>query len=174
MKYNTLTAIAFMLFSGASCNSLDSSGVQQPLPQPSDPIPAVVAEDSNAHRPDDNYVSQDYAARNKGYDWVGVTVHYLGPKEIEIRIRSRADKKKATCTMDAKAVKTAEGIYKTALQTGAVVYTFQSNTITISAEAGTPDGALQFYCSGGASIAGTYTKIDGALDPKQIDQTLIK
>ena len=59
-----------------------------------------------------NYVSESYSQRSEGYDWVGVTIDEAQNDQIAISIRSRADKKKPTCTFDAKAVKVDDHLYE--------------------------------------------------------------
>lgn len=48
-----------------------------------------------------NYVSEDYIKRSEGYDWVSVSVTKEKNNQLNISIRSRADNKKPTCTLDA-------------------------------------------------------------------------
>lgn len=164
MQYLYLSLLFFTL---TSCGNNESSeSLQTP-----DTASATVKE-SPLQNVAGSYVSQDYAARAKGYDWISVSILHTGKEEISIRIRSRADKKKPTCSLDAKATKTDEGVYKTMLEKGAVVYTFHNQVLTISPEQGTPEGALNYYCSGGAGIAGTYMRIEGAPDTIQMAQTI--
>lgn len=170
MKYLYISLLFFCL---TSCTGDEhSTSTQVPAKAADTPAPAV--KENTAQKVAGSYVSADYAERAKGYDWVSVNIQNLGQEEISISIRSRADKKKPTCTLDAKATKTVEGVYKTTLEQGAVVYTFLDHKLTISAEPGTPDGALNYYCSGGGSIAGTYKHIEGLPDSSQIDKTAVK
>ena len=52
-----------------------------------------------------NYVSDGYEKKYEGYDWVAVTVRQTGNSTYHLRIRSRMDIKKPTCTFDAEATK---------------------------------------------------------------------
>ena len=52
-----------------------------------------------------NYVDDSYDKRSEGFDWVAVSVKQNGNNSISISVRSRADKKKPTCTFDTKAFK---------------------------------------------------------------------
>lgn len=117
---------------------------------------------------DGNYANQDYEKRNEGYDWVGAVVQNTDDHKISIKIRSRADKKKPTCTLDTEATKTKEGEYHAVLQGKNVVFTFTDKSMTITTENPQDKDVLHFYCSGGASIADTYTKITAPLDPAQV------
>jgi hypothetical protein len=119
---------------------------------------------------DGSYATPDYEKRNEGFDWVGITVQHINDNKISIKIRSRADKKKPTCTMDTQADKVKEGIYHAVLQGKNVVFTFNETSVTINTENPQDNDMLHFYCSGGASIAGSYNKIAAALDSAQVDK----
>jgi len=119
-----------------------------------------------------NYISDGYDKRKEGYDWVSVTVKPSGENEISIMVRSRADKKKPTCTFDTKAQKINDTTYSTMADGKKILITFIKSAVTIQPEKKEDEGALAFYCSGGATVAGTYTKISEALDQEQIDKTL--
>jgi len=118
------------------------------------------------------YVSDGYAKKNEGYDWVSVNVKEAKDEQLKLSVRSRADKKKPTCTFDATLQKWNDSTYTTFIQDKKVLFTFGKNNITIATEKEEDSGILYFYCSGGTSLAGTYTKIDGAIDQSQVDQTL--
>ncbi|MGB5169810.1 MAG: PliI family lysozyme inhibitor of I-type lysozyme [Eudoraea sp.] len=118
-----------------------------------------------------NYVAESYAKRDQGYDWVAVTVKQ-GPDDIiTISIRSRADKKKPSCTFDGKAYKKDDSTYESIYDGARIIYRFSGDSITISTEAKEDESVLYFFCSGGASLSGTYKKIQEPLDSEQIDKT---
>jgi len=119
-----------------------------------------------------NYVSDGYDKRKEGSDWVSVNVKAAGDNEIMVMVRSRADKKKPTCTFDAKAFKTNDSSYYSTIDGKKIIYTFSKTGVTIQPEKKEDEGVLAFYCSGGATVAGTYVKISEALDKEQIDKTL--
>ncbi|WP_445384201.1 hypothetical protein ACT6NV_09325 [Robiginitalea sp. IMCC44478] len=118
-----------------------------------------------------NYVTDDYAKRAEGYDWVGVMVSAGQNNSINIKVRSRADKKRPTCTFDAVAYPTDDETYNTFLDGKKVLFRFTDNSLEISTENEADAGLLNFYCSGGASIAGSYDKIDGEIEAGQVDKT---
>ncbi|WP_296702654.1 hypothetical protein [Algoriphagus sp.] len=118
-----------------------------------------------------NYVSDGYSKKSEGYDWVSVAVTALEGDKIKIIVRSRADKKRPTCTFDATAEKVDENTYKSWIEDQAVFYNFNGNQLTIALENPENEGVLSFYCSGGATVAGSYMKIEGELDSSQIDPT---
>ncbi|WP_297093230.1 PliI family lysozyme inhibitor of I-type lysozyme [uncultured Draconibacterium sp.] len=118
-----------------------------------------------------NYVDDTYAIRHEGYDWVAVSVKEGANNSINVSVRSRADKKKPTCSFDAQAFKTDDNTYESVNDGKTIVYTFSNDSITISTKNKADENMLYFFCSGGATFAGSYKKIDEPLDASQIDQT---
>ena len=118
-----------------------------------------------------NYVSEDYSKRSEGYDWVAVLVTETESNNLNISIRSRADKKKPTCTFDAVAKKVDDKTYQTQIDGKSILFEFTNAQISITNQKEEDEGLLYFYCSGGASIGGTYLKINEPIDQKQIDKT---
>ena len=118
-----------------------------------------------------NYVSESYSKRNEGYDWVAVSVRQIKDQQLKVSIRSRADKKQPTCTFDAVVQKINENTYRTQIEGTTVLFNFSNKQLNITTENKEDEGLLYFYCSGGASIKGTYSKINETLDQSQIDQT---
>ncbi|WP_425659575.1 PliI family lysozyme inhibitor of I-type lysozyme [Tenacibaculum ascidiaceicola] len=121
-----------------------------------------------------NYVSSEYEKRNEGYDWVSVTVKPAVNNQLKIVVRSRADKKKPTCTFDALAKKANDSTYTTDINGKTVVFSFKNKQISIATANREDSSLLNFYCSGGGSLAGSYHKIEGGLDQTQIDKTIFK
>ncbi|WP_149275945.1 hypothetical protein [Pareuzebyella sediminis] len=118
-----------------------------------------------------NYVSEGYRQRAEGYDWVAVSVKKLDSEKISIKVRSRADKKKPTCTFDATAYKQDDTIYTTVVNGKTVIFDIHQDSLSIRTEEAGEDGILYFYCSGGATLAGNYRKIKGVIDATQVDKT---
>ena len=110
------------------------------------------------------YVSEDYQKRQEGYDWVAVIVNSDDLENIKIIVRSRTDKKKPTCTFNSDATKIDGGIYKTNYNGKNIIFQFTNDKVTISAENDNDSGLLYFFCSGGATLAGTYQKINEEID----------
>ena len=73
-------------------------------------------------------------------------------------------KKKPTCTFDATANRLNENTYQTSIDGKTVLFSFKDDKINITTEKSENSGILNFYCSGGASLAGEYSKIEGELD----------
>lgn len=122
-------------------------------------------------QPIGNYVSNGYDLRNEGYDWTAIKVTKVKEEELKISIRSRADKKRPTCTFDTKAFKKNDTIYEAIYEGKKIIFQFTENNINISAEEAEVKNLLYFFCNGGASIEGTYKKIADELDQEQIDPT---
>ena len=121
-----------------------------------------------------NYVDDDYGKKAEGYDWVAVLVERKSDDKLDISIRSRADKKKPTCFMNADAEKVNDKVYKATVDYVPVLFTFDGGNVTISAERPGDGDRLHFYCNGGATVAGTYAKIDGPIDPQVDKRTFTK
>ena len=119
-----------------------------------------------------DYVDDSYDKRSEGFDWVAISVKQNGENSISISVRSRADKKKPTCTFDAKAFKKGENSFETEKDGKKIIFAFSEGNITISTENQEDSYLLNFFCNGGATIAGSYKKINENLDTKQIDLTL--
>ena len=121
-----------------------------------------------------NYVDSEYAKRNEGYDWVAVTIHQQTDSTVHVAIRSRADLKKPTCTFDAEAIFMNQDTLKAGFEGKPILFTFSGDSLTIRAENMQDEGLLNYFCSGGGSIAGTYQKIPEPLDSAQIDHTIFR
>ena len=108
-----------------------------------------------------DYASADYDKRAQGYDWVGVMVRAESDQQIDIKVRSRSDIKKQTCQFDGKAIlmgqDAAHGtIFQAQANDSTVFFQFKDNMLTIDS----PNKyALNYFCSGGASLAGEYQKL---------------
>jgi hypothetical protein len=118
-----------------------------------------------------HYADDVYAQRNEGYDWVGVIVEELDNDQIKIAVRSRADKKRPTCTFDAEAFRVNDSTFQAMYNGQAIHFVFSSDSLQIKSLNRGEDLALYFFCSGGATLAGTYQRIDGTLDEGQVDPT---
>ncbi|GAA0799895.1 hypothetical protein [Psychrobacter piscatorii] len=124
-------------------------------------IPVDVVSDVMKDYISGDYASADYDKRAQGYDWVGVMVRAESDQQIDIKIRSRSDIKKQTCQFDGKATlmgqDAAHGtIFQAQANDSTVFFQFKDNMLTIDS----PDKyALNYFCSGGASLAGEYQKL---------------
>ncbi|QOD11660.1 hypothetical protein IEE84_06930 [Psychrobacter sp. 28M-43] len=113
-----------------------------------------------------DYATADYDKRAQGYDWVGVMVRADGDRQIDIKVRSRSDIKKPTCHFDGKATlmgqDTAHGmIFQAKVNDSTAFFQFKDDTLIIDS----PDKyALNYFCSGGGSLAGEYKKLAVGLE----------
>ncbi|CAM3482804.1 hypothetical protein GCM10016272_07850 [Psychrobacter glaciei] len=119
-----------------------------------------------------DYASESYTARKQGYDWVGIMVRPDGATDITIKVRARSDVKKPTCHFDGKATLLGQDdahgiIFQTEINNSndsndsKVFFQFKDDTLTIDS----PDKyALNYFCSGGGTLAGNYEKLSGALE----------
>jgi hypothetical protein len=122
-----------------------------------------------------NYVTSDYQKRSEGYDWVAVKVNELTDSILQVSVRSRADKKKPTCTFDAKAFRTQSGnIYSASVEGYNVFFVFEADSLVITGETDSDSEMLTYFCSGGASLAGAYHKLAEPLDETQIDKVIFR
>ena len=121
-----------------------------------------------------NYATSDYGKRKEGYDWVAVTFQQQTDSSVHVAIRSRADKKKPTCTFDADAVLVNRDTLEARYEGKPILFAFSGDSLMIRAENTQDEGLLNYFCSGGASIAGTYYKIAEPLDSAQIDHTILR
>ncbi len=117
------------------------------------------------------YVSDSYELRGEGYDWVSVNIGKISEDEIFLKVRSRADRKKPTCTFDVNAFRVNDSLYATTVQGKLINIKFSAHSVTILGESSEDEAALYFYCNGGATVAGTYHKIYDAIDTAQLDKT---
>lgn len=118
-----------------------------------------------------NFVNSDYENRDEGNDWVAVIVKPIDRFRVKLSVRSRADKKKETCTFDAIGYVSDENTLKVSENGIKIVFTFTDKEVTIATVSEMSADKLTYFCSGGANLADTYSKIDGALDINQIDKT---
>lgn len=118
-----------------------------------------------------NYVDGSYIDRSSGADWVGVKILPYGIGKAMVSIRSRADKMKPTCTFDGIASVISANELMSAEFMGTLIFKFSGKDLTISAGPDSQEPLLTYFCRGGGSLAGTYQKIDGELDPEQVDKT---
>ena len=80
--------------------------------------------------------------------------------EINIAISSRDEKKKPTCTFDGKAKKISDNTYESEFSDKKILFSFTDSTLVISAPNKDDENILYYFCSGGASLRGTYYKLN--------------
>ena len=113
-----------------------------------------------------DYASADYDKRRQGYDWVGIEIRAFDAAKINIKVRSRSDIKKPSCSYEGQATlmgqDEAHGIvFKTVANDSVTFLQFKNGKLTIDAQ---DKYALNTFCSGGATLAGDYQKLAGHLE----------
>ncbi len=106
-----------------------------------------------------SYVTDSYFQKDEGYDWVKVDVSSSKKNGIVVAIRSRIDKKKPTCTFDGTLEYIKKDQYLCKTERGNMIFQFNNSNLNIVAENPEQIGVLYYYCSGGGSLKGLYTKI---------------
>lgn len=104
------------------------------------------------------YVCEGYAKRAEGSDWVSINVSPAEAEQLKIEVRSRTDIKKTTCTFDAVADRKNDSTYVAVHEGKNILFTFTDADLTIATENPEDSDMLHFFCSGGATLAGTYAK----------------
>lgn len=118
------------------------------------------------------YVTSSYHKKSKGYDWVALTLTPAMEKKVKISVRSRADKKTPTCTFDGFAEITGRNQLKIYEDGMDVTLKVDGDSLCVLPQNKESADRLFFYCSGGATLTGKYSKIDGLPDSSQLDNTL--
>ncbi|WP_333613463.1 hypothetical protein [Psychrobacter sp.] len=154
------TSMTLLALSG--CNNVTSSVNNQTIQQPNAAVtPAVQMVVGD-------YASEDYAKRAQGYDWVGVMIRADGAdngEQIDIKVRARSDVKKPTCHFDGKATLMGQDeahgvIFQAKVNDSTAFFQFKDDILTIDSQ---DKYALNYFCSGGASLVGDYQKLEGDL-----------
>ena len=116
------------------------------------------------------YVDAAYFKKDEGYDWVAIKVDTTSYKNyaLQVSIRSRNAIKKPTCTLDGFATALNDSTFEIKKDVGTLRLQFNEDKLSILKDS--DEAALFYYCSGGASLAGLYTKLQQSLDTTQIDQ----
>ena len=161
MRNILFLVMVFLLF-----NACKEGTKETKAPETSTVVPDTVSPENSIL--EGNYTDESYAKRSEGYDWVGVSIRTLDENSISVSVRSRADKKRPTCTFDTKAYKEKSNVFRGVYDGHAILFSFSEGALEISSE---DEFVLSFFCNGGASLAGIYNKIEGSLDESQVDPT---
>ena len=103
------------------------------------------------------YVSDGYAQQAQGQDWVMVTLSPSATQDtLTLSLQSRSDIKKPTCQFEGSAKQVAARHYQVQVGSAHMDVYPSNESVRISSQ----DGAnLNYYCSGGASLVGTYSRL---------------
>jgi hypothetical protein len=114
------------------------------------------------------YVNDDYAKRGEGYDWVAIIIEQIDAQSAYVQARARGDRKRPTCGFDGAAVLTAEEVLEASYDGSSFLLTVNGDTLVVAPKTPDDENILYYFCSGGASLAGTYTRIHEALEASQL------
>lgn len=117
------------------------------------------------------FVTKSYMKKQEGYDWTSVKFEKLDKNQTRVIIRSRADKKRPTCTFDGIAYKKSKNKYISYTANANIVFIIKNNKLNITTEKNSNENSLYFYCSGGATLKAEYIKYNKKLDLTQLDNT---
>lgn len=147
----------FVLFTGfimllSACQSQEPSGQ----------MPPVISDFAGT------YVSEGYPLRHQGYDWVGISIDPLSDSRAHIAIRSRIDQKRATCTFDSDGSVSDRGILVVPFEETCFFLSLSGDSLTISGEDERSKNLMYYFCSGGASLEGTYARLNEPIEEEQL------
>lgn len=117
-----------------------------------------------------NYVSESYLKKDMGYDWVSVSLKDIDSYNVKISIKSRADRKKPTCTFDDIVSKSLDNEFISYKNGKKIIFSLKDDILSIKGENIEDENILYYFCSGGASLKGEYKRLYEPLDKKQIDK----
>lgn len=130
--------------------------------RPSGQVPLAISDYTGT------YVSEGYPLRDQGYDWVGVSIDPLSDSTAHIAVRSRIDQKRATCTFDSDASLTDHGTLVVPFEDTRFFLSLSGDSLKIWGENEKSSNLLYYFCSGGATLEGTYVRLEGPIDETQL------
>lgn len=143
MKLNYVMFILFISFLFSACNSeknqLPENGINKFLGK---------------------YVSEGYFRRSEGYDWISVLITEKDENTVYISVRSRSDRKKPTCTFDGEGIMVESNTLKSIFNEKVILFNLEDEILKVFTEKEKDGNLLYFFCSGGATLEGSYKKID--------------
>lgn len=159
-KYNRPASLLMLVVCILSCKS-----------KPADTSDETLA-DTGVDRFIGYYADNGYANRNEGADWVGLIIRKGDDSAYHISVRSRADRKKTTCTFDAEAGTLTQNTLRAIVNGIGILFIVNDSSIQVQPERAEEADRLNYFCSGGATIIGTYLKQKDNLDPTQVDHRI--
>ncbi|WP_430406645.1 hypothetical protein [Fluviicola sp.] len=114
------------------------------------------------------FVSEGYQKKSTGADWVSVTITQIRERLFHIEVRSRANIKKPTCSLTSDAQLTEEGELFTSQYNLDLGFRISGDKLLIYSPS---NRDLNYFCSGGATLAGKYKRTSEKLPEKQVDQS---
>jgi hypothetical protein len=121
-----------------------------------------------------HYVTEGYVRRAEGFDWVVVSILPAEGDGPRVVVRARCDRKRPSCSYVANAEVVDDHTLRTVYEGKAILFSITDETLTVATERESDSSILSYFCSGGGSLADTYTKIDGPLDETQLTNFFFK
>ncbi len=147
----------------ASPSAAEATPPEAPAPV-ADPAPPSFSVDSLVG----DYATDDYARRGDGYDWVSVSVEKMDNQSAYIKVRARGDIKRPTCSFDGVGTATSATVLQVDFDGRPLLFTFEGDVLRVSVTTEDDEGILHYFCSGGATLEGPYTRLKEALDTSAI------
>lgn len=116
------------------------------------------------------YVSYGYSQRSDGYDFVTISIEPASEVSAYIRVRSRADRRRPTCSYDGMAWVGENGVLEAQSLESKFLLSLTDGFLTIEPSVEGNEVGLAYCCSGGATLADRYERVSGGLDQALIMQ----
>ena len=114
-----------------------------------------------------DYVTSGYFQREDGYDWTVVRILPGDQNKLIGEVSSRSDLKRPSCSAAFELQLNDSSNLEAMLMNQKVFFLIIGDSLEIQVETEEGENALHFFCNGGASLAGTYTKLEEDLDSSQ-------
>ncbi len=155
MKTRFLILATLTLTSGYLLTSCKESSKEAPITVPvsteASQVEATKVEPINL-----TFVSEGYATKEEGSDWIKINITSLEQDQVAILVTSREDIKKPTCSLETVATKLNDHTYQAILQEVPVNFSLKEGELNIDTVNESDRGVLSYYCSGGGSLVGNY------------------
>lgn len=117
-----------------------------------------------------HYATEDYARRGEGYDWVAVAIEKIDDHSAYVKVRSRGDKKRPTCSFDGVGTPVDGSTLEVRVDAHPLRFTLAGDTLTAAVTVEDDRYLLSYFCSGGATLEGPFLRISEPLDAAQVAQ----
>jgi len=117
------------------------------------------------------YVTDGYSQRSEGYDWMAISIEALNDSTALVAVRSRADLKRPSCTFYSKGFLSGDSILVIPYEDKKFKVGLQGEQLAISGMDEKSTNTLYYFCSGGATLEGTYIKLEEIFDNSQLQYT---
>lgn len=116
-----------------------------------------------------DYVSEGYALREDGYDWMVVRILENSMGELTAQVSSRSDLKRPSCHWQTHLESTGTNSLSSSFMDQNILFELVGDSLYIKGENSDGDDLLYFFCNGGGTLKGSYVKLDEELDLSQIN-----